>query len=48
MTWSIATPTLVGWRGDIFGLTTWVLPDGTPGNETPGGHMHFSQVYLRR
>lgn len=47
MTWSIATPTLVGWRSDIQGLTTWVLPDGSPGNETPGGHMHFSQVWLR-
>lgn len=48
MTWSIATPTLVGWRSDIHGLTTWVLPDGTPGNQTPGGHMHFSQVYLEQ
>jgi peptide/nickel transport system substrate-binding protein len=48
LTWSIATPTLVGWRGDVFGLTTWVLPDGRLGNRTPGGHMHFSQVFLRR
>lgn len=47
MTWSIATPTLVGWRSDVQGLTTWVLPDGSPGNQTPGGHMHFSQVWLR-
>jgi peptide/nickel transport system substrate-binding protein len=48
MTWSIATPSLVGWRADIVGLTSWVLPDGTLGNGTPSGHMHFSQTYLRR
>ena len=48
MTWSIATPSVVGFRDDVVGLTDWVLPDGTPGNGTPGGHMHFSQVYLRR
>lgn len=48
MTWSIATPTLVGWRSDIHGLVGWVLPDGELGNGTPGGHMHFSQVWLEQ
>ncbi|MFP3908111.1 MAG: ABC transporter substrate-binding protein, partial [Acidimicrobiales bacterium] len=48
MTWSIATPTLVGWRDDIHGLTTWRLPDGDLGDGTAGGHMHFSQVWLEQ
>lgn len=48
MTWSIATPTLVGWRDDIHGFTTWRLPDGDLGNGTPGGHMHFSQVWMEQ
>ncbi len=47
MTWSIATPALVGWRDDVQGLVDWVMPSGNPGNQTPGGHMHFSQVWLR-
>lgn len=46
LTWSVATPTLVGWRGDIRGITSWVTPSGAEGTGTPGGYIHFSQVYL--
>ena len=43
---SSATPTLVGFRGDIYGIADWTLPNGDPGTGIPGGVMRFHQAFM--
>lgn len=44
--WSSPTPTIVGYRNDIHGVTDWVLPSGNPGQGTPGAVARFHQVFI--
>lgn len=43
---SSATPTLVGFRGDIHGIPNWTLPSGGSGTGIPGGVMRFHQAFM--
>lgn len=43
---SSGTPTLVGFRGDVHGIASWTLPDGSLGTGIPGGVMRFHQAFL--
>jgi peptide/nickel transport system substrate-binding protein len=43
---SSATPTLVGYRGDIYGIPTWHVPDGALGSGIPGGVMRFHEAFI--
>lgn len=47
ITWSLATPHVVGFRDDLVGLTSWKMPSGNEGRGTRGAILDFSQVYLR-
>ncbi|QGG94718.1 ABC transporter substrate-binding protein [Actinomarinicola tropica] len=44
--WSSPTPTIVGYRDDIHGVTDWTLPSGSMGTGTPGAVARFHQVFM--
>ncbi len=43
---SSATPTLVGYRGDVHGIPSWTMPDGSPGPGIPGGVIRLHQAFI--
>lgn len=44
--WSSPTPTIVGFRDTIHGVTDWTLPSGSMGQGTPGAVVRFHQVFV--
>ncbi len=45
LTWATATPHVIGWRDDLNGFTSWVMPNGDPGRGTRGAIIDFSQIW---
>ncbi|MBK5221798.1 MAG: ABC transporter substrate-binding protein [Acidimicrobiia bacterium] len=44
--WSSPTPTIVGYRDVIRGVTDWKLPDGAMGTGTPQSVARFYEVWI--
>ncbi|MFA5565070.1 MAG: ABC transporter substrate-binding protein [Acidimicrobiia bacterium] len=46
--WNVGTPTMVGYRDDIKGVTSWLLPDGSPGTGADYGYARFYNIFIQR
>jgi peptide/nickel transport system substrate-binding protein len=43
---SSSTPSLVGYRGDIYGIANWTVPSGELGNGIPGSLIRLHEAFI--